>query len=246
MPFYYKEKMDYLNINQMMDRLTRHPLLTDITLETVIDYAVEFIRIVGMPPTFLEKTADIEIDEYRGSLPCDFYQVIQVRGKRHCGHGYPHAFRYSTDSFHMSEHKHEHRHFHHPHGELTYKIQGSVIITSIPKGTIEIAYMAMPIDEDGYPMIPDNSSFIRALELYIKLQWFTMLFDTGKINQQVLQNTQQQYAWAVGQAQTDLIRPTLDQMEALSRMWNKFLPDVTQDHAHGYINQGSAERMRIK
>lgn len=217
-----------------MDRLTRHPLLEDIPFETVVDYAVDFIRIVGTPRSFLEKTAEIEIKDYRGMLPCDYYQVLQVRTiDSEKGMG---AFRYSTDTFHMSNTKPD-------YGGLTYKIQGGCIITSIPKGTIEIAYKAMPIDEEGYPLIPDNSAYSRALEAYIKLQRFTVLFDTGKITPQVLQNTQQQYAWYVGQAQTDLIRPTIDEMEALSNMWNKLLPDTTRDHEHGYLHEGTAEHI---
>lgn len=217
-----------------MDRITRHPLMKDIPFETVIDYAAEFMRIVGIAPSFLEKTAKIEIQSYRGVLPCDYYQVKQVRiidPDKRIG-----AFRYSTDSFHMSNLKPK-------YGGLTYKIQGSCIITSIEKGQIEMAYMALPLDDEGYPLIPDNSAYSRALELYIKLQFFTILFDSGKISQQVLVNTQQQYAWAVGQAQTDMIRPTTDQMEAISNMWNKLLPDSTKDHEYGYLHEGTKEQI---
>lgn len=227
--------MNYTNIKLIMDRLTRHPLLEDIPFETVIDYAVDFIRIVGTPPSFIEKTEKIEIKDYRGYLPCDYYQMIQVRLLNN--ENRTKVFRYSTDSFHMSDEKPK-------RSDLTYKIQGDVIFTSIKDGIIEIAYQAMPIDKDGYPLIPDNSSYSKALELYIKLQWFTMLFDLGKITVQVLNNTQQQYAWAVGQAQTDLIRPTIDQMETISNMWNKLLPDTTRDHKTGYLNEGTQEHYK--
>lgn len=227
--------MNYTNIRLIMDRLTRHPLLKEIPFETVVDYAIDFIRIVGTPKSFLEKTAEVEIKEYRGELPCDFYRMIQVRDlKPHMNNN---AFRASTDSFHMSGHKGV------KHKGLTYKLQGGCIFTTIEKGLIEIAYLAMPIDSEGYPLIPDNSSYSRALENYIKLQWFTVLFDLGKITPQILQNTQQQYSWAVGQAQTDLIIPTIDEMEAISNMWNKLLPDTTNDHSRGYVHEGTQERM---
>ena len=217
-----------------MDRLTRHPLLEDIPFEVVVDYAAEFMKVVGTPPSFLEKTGKIEIDNYRGILPCDYYQVIQVRvidSDHRMG-----AFRHSTDSFHMSTIKPE-------HGGLTYKIQGNCIFTSIENGTIEMSYMAMPLDDEGYPLIPDNSSYSRALELYLKVKWFTIQFETGKINERVLERAERQYAWAVGQAQTDLIRPTIDQMEAISNMWNKLLPDTTRDHEHGYLHEGTEENI---
>jgi hypothetical protein len=37
------------------------------------------MRIVGMPNMFIEKTEELKIEDYRAQLPCDFYQMIQVR-----------------------------------------------------------------------------------------------------------------------------------------------------------------------
>lgn len=148
------------------------------------------------------------------------------------------VFRYSTDSFHMSD----------THGndpDLTYKIQGRVIFTSIKEGAVEIAYHAIATDSDGYPLIPDSSSFTKALELYIKKQHFTILFDLGKIQQGVLQNTQQEYAWAAGQAQSDLIRPSVDEMESITNSLNTLIPRVTE-HRRGFISLGRREILKNK
>lgn len=224
-----------------MDKITRHPLMQDIPFETVIDYAVDFIRLVGTPPSFVDKTAIIDIHNYRGELPCDFYEMIQVRlayDEKHKVENHAPTFRYTTDSFHMSPNK--------PHvSDLTYKLQGNCIFTApLEEGQIEIAYKAMPIDDEGYPMIPDNSAFSRALEMYIKKQWFTIQYDMGKISQAVMAKTDQDYAWAVGQAQTDLIRPTIDQMESISNMWNTLVPRA-QEHKKGFIHTGSKEHIIV-
>ena len=45
-----------------------------------------------------------------------------------------------------------------------------------------MAYRALPVDGEGIPLIPDNSVFYRALEAYVKKNWFTILFDLGKIS----------------------------------------------------------------
>lgn len=95
----------------------------------------------------------------------------------------------------------------------TYKIQGSCLFTNIQKGDIDVAYIGIPVDEEGFPMIVNNSSYLRALELYIKKQWFTILFDMGKIQGPVLQNVQQEYAWAVGDCESEFNRMTVDQAE---------------------------------
>ena len=77
--------------------------------------------------------------------------------------------------------------------------------------------------EDGFPLIIDNGTFARALELYIQKRWFTILFNNGEIDYRVLQNIQQEYGFAVKTAQSDLVRPSVDQMESITRMWNSLI-----------------------
>lgn len=224
----------YIPLQVILDDLLHHPLLQGLTFERVVNYSIEFIRIVGCPRIFEEKTTTIKIENYRGKLPCDFHRMIQVRT---CACGKTTTFRYSTDSFHMSDDKHCNL------PDLTYKIQGQMIFTSIKEGEIEIAYEAINVDEEGYPLIPENSSFIKALELYIKREHFTILFDLGKITPQVYNNTCQQYAWAVGQAQSELVKPSIDQMQAIANSWNTLIPRATS-HATGFVIDGTMERIR--
>lgn len=229
---------DYISIKVVLDNLLNHPLLQDLTLERAVAYTVDFIRIIGMPLIFTEKTAELEIKDYRAALPCDFHEMIQVRTNHEkCGHYVGGVFRYSTDNFHMSDNKHE-------QADLTYKIQGRVIYTSIKGGTIEIAYRSIAVDDEGYPLIPDRSPFINALELYIKKKCFTILFDLGKINQAVYANVQQDYAWAVGQAQSDLVRPSIDQLQSFTNSWNTLVQRTTE-HSHGFKNNGTQERIKL-
>lgn len=227
-------------INNIMSRVTKHPLMQDISLDMVIDYIMDFITIAGVPLSFEEKTAVINIKEYRGELPCDFYEMIQVRLSPSHSNSWDKntvAFRYTTDSFHLSDDKPE-------TSDLTYKIQGNIIFTSpLREGPIEIAYKAIPMDEDGYPALPDNNTYLRALEAYIKKQWFTIQFDMGKINQQAMQKADQDYAWAVGACQSSLIVPSIDQLQSITNMWNTLIPRHNH-HREGFINMGSQEHLR--
>lgn len=219
----------YISVKQIMDRIMQHPLMQDISLEQVIDMTISFMRIVGVPKMFTEKVVYLDVDRYRAKLPCDYYKIIQVR--------FPNgpALIHSTDSFFMSGKG---------GNQFTYKIQGNIIYTSIEKGELEIAYLSIPTDNEGYPLLPDNSSFTRALELYIKKQWFTILFDLGKISPAVLQNTQQEYAWAVGDCQTEFNRMSIDEMEAFSNSWRTM---ILRDHQHasGFANNGVRQILKV-
>ena len=226
----------YTNIRLILDKIMRHPLMRDLSLETAVDYTVDFMRIVGVPSMFMEKTEVVEVKNYRAKLPCDYYQMIQVRKINGP------AFRYSSDSFHMSECKDNNKR---DLADLTYKIQGNLIYTSIEEGEIELSYEAIATDSEGYPLLPDNSSFTRALELYIKKQWFTILFDLGKINPNVLQNVQQEYAWAVGDCQTEFNRLSIDKAESFYNSWRTLLLRDTE-HRTGFLNNGTKERLKLQ
>lgn len=228
----------YISIKEVLDNILDHPMLKDVSFERAVNYTVHFMRIVGCPRMFEEKTALVEIENYRGMIPCDFNDIIQVRTHSSCDRKNYGVFRHTTDSFHMSDNKQD-------SFDLTYKIQGNVIFTSIKEGTIEIAYNAFAVDSDGYPMIPDNSSFISALELYIKKKHFNILFDTGKISQAIYNQVCQDYAWAVGQAQSDLIRPTLDQMQSITNSLNTLVPRMSE-HRSGFVNHGSTEIIKLQ
>lgn len=236
-----------VNIRVIADRITRHPLLRDIPFETILDYTIDFIRIVGCPKLFMERTQVLHVHKWAALLPCDYVSMIQVRTAkevdgiepRHRSHV---AYRYASDSFHMSEHKPGIGRY---GTDLTYKIQGSVIFTSTEDTDIEIAYHAIATDGEGYPLLPDNSSFLRALEAYVKKQHFTILFDLGKLQPAILQNAQQEYAWAVGDCETEFHRLSLDKAESLFNSWRTLLIR-DNEHRSGFINNGAKEYITLQ
>lgn len=222
------------NIRRILDRVMRHPMLRDIPFETAVEYTVDFISLMGTPAIYSEKTAIVEIEDWRGQLPCDFHQMIQVRAADTCKHI---TYRESGHSFHMSPNKPINS------GEYTYKLQNSVIFTSTKNTDLEIAYRAFAVDDEGYPLLPDNTSFLRGLENYIKLQWFTIKFDMGEIPQQVMMNTQQEYAWAAGDAQSEFSRLDLDKAETLFNSFKTLLPR-NNEHWKAFFTNGSKEIWR--
>ena len=225
----------FINIRIILDKILRHPLMRDLTLETAVDYSIDFMRIVGTPSIFEEKTEILEVQEYRAQLPCDYYQMNQVRV---ITNGDSCMMRYAGDTFHMSDMKPD-------YPDMTYKIQGGIIFTSIENGWIEISYQAIATDSDGYPVIPDNSSFTRALELYIKKAQFTILFDLGKISSAVLANVQQEYAWAVGDCQVEFNRLSLDKAESFYNSWRTLIMRDTE-HNKGFVLNGTKERLKLQ
>ena len=223
--------MNYIPIQQILDDLLDDELMQGLSLERAVKYTVEFIKIVGMPPIFEHKIVKVPIHNYRGELPCDFYEVVQVKD--------PKGFAYISSEGNFSNANKES-----DYPAFTYIIKGDVIFTSTKDVDVEVAYRAIKVDDNGHPLIPDNGTFPRALELYIQKRYFTKLFNSGKLAAAVLQNVQQEYAFCVGQAQSDLIKPNADQMESIKNMWNTLIPKIYK-HADGFKSINSPELLDI-
>lgn len=48
-----------------------------------------------------------------------------------------------------------------------YDIRGNYLQTSFESGFVRVHYLSVPVDKEGYPLIPDNENFKQAIEWHI-------------------------------------------------------------------------------
>ena len=222
-----KENNNYVNIRELLARVTKHSMLKTIDLEEAIRYVVDFISIVGCPTFYLDKEVDITIEDYRGLMPCDLVSIVQVKDKNtgFCLHSMTDSFTPKEDTFNK---------------EPTFKTQGNVILTSFRTGEITISYKALPVDETGIPLLIDNANFLKALELYIKKERFSDLYDEGKIREGVMIKAERDYAWAVAQCEKEFIMPSISELQSITNMWNTLIPRV-REFDSGFTKLGNRQ-----
>lgn len=222
-----KERNNFVNIREVLARVTSHPMLKNVDLEQAIRYTVDFISIVGCPTLYLDKEVDIPIEDYRGLMPCDLVSIVQVKDKKtgFCMHS-------MTDTFNPREYNF--------HTEPTFKTQGNVILTSFRTGEVTISYKALPVDETGIPLLIDNANFLKALELYIKKEKFSDLYDEGKIRDGIMGKAETDYAWAVAQCEKEFVMPSISELQSITNMWNTLIPRVTE-FDNGFTELGNRE-----
>ena len=202
--------IQYTNIRVILDELTQHELLQDLTLEQVVGYTIKFNGLFNITQLYKEKQAITEVKDTKDNV----------------------SLRYISGTF-----------FRPNSYERAFKTQGNFIFTTFKEGKLEIAYNAVPVDEEGYPMILDNEKYKNALCLFIKVDRFTKYFDTGKISQAVLQNTQQEYAWAAGQLSNELKMPSYSEMENISNAHNQLL-QKTHEFEKSFETLGLSEHYK--
>lgn len=232
-------EISYVNIREVLSRILRHPLLKNVTLEQVIQHTTDFIGVFGMPRLYQDKEEVLHIEDFRAKLPCDLISINQIK---ECNTDT--CLRSMTDNF-MPREQHDVIIGSKLPKELSFKTQGQVLYVSFKTGDVSVSYKALPVDKDGFPLLIDNSVFLKTLEFYIKKEEFEILFDEGKISPAVLQNTQQRYAWLAGQLQSEFTIPSQSEMESISRMWNT-LVQRTSEFNNGFSSLGNKEYIKLQ
>lgn len=252
----------YKSIKDLMSRLSRNPLLNDLNESDIASYIADTIKFIQAPMAYLEKVAEINIEDYRGELPCDIIYIQQTQKfKEALNEGVPESkynrmygylpMRYATDHFHTALHANnspdlQKNGYTEMDYDLTYKIQNNYIYTSFREGKVRMSYRGLALDDEGYPMIPDNIAVEKAIENNVKYEYYTILWELGKISDKVYQKVSQERDWYIGSANTKMQLQNIDQAESMKAALTRTILKPLQ-HGSGfkdlgaqeYLNQGS-------
>ena len=123
--------------------------------------------------------------------------------------------------------------------EDTYIVDCDYIKTSFSSGKICISYMAFPIDEDCYPLVPDDISFSEAMFWYIykKILLAKPDFKNNGIDYSF---AEQQWKYYCTQARNAANYPDIDRYESFMNQWVRLIPDINK-HDVGFENLNTRE-----
>ena len=118
-----------------------------------------------------------------------------------------------------------------------YFIKPGWLVTNKNKGYIKLAYKAIAVDERGYPLIPDLTSYQEAIYWYVVMKLSFPKFMEGtlsgkgtkysaKYSQSSYYFIQQQWNFYRNQAYAEAMMPTADEMESIKNSWHQLIPDM--------------------
>ena len=110
----------------------------------------------------------------------------------------------------------------------TYIINCGMIQTSFEKGYVCISYMAFPVDEECYPMVPDDISYREAMFWYIykKLLLQGEQFPNPRIQYEFAEMQWQRYCT---QARNAANYPDIDRYQSFMDQWVRLAPNMNRD-----------------
>ena len=113
-----------------------------------------------------------------------------------------------------------------------YFIKPGWLVTNKSKGFIKLAYKAIAVDERGYPLIPDLTSYQEAIYWYVVMKlsfskWMKGTLGGKGVNagQNMYTYIQQQWNFYRNQAYAEAMMPTADDMRGIQNEWNRLVPE---------------------
>ena len=244
----------------------------ELSYNDLIEWSIECLELIYHPDQFQRKITghvdnpDLDITNYKVKIPCDLVHLVAVRVD-----GFPALP--STNSFHQlmdgsccgtEEFASELSNGTFVDGfgntfvtnlgtssnstPLTYELNNDWLTLSVKTGEVCLAYLAHPTDCDGFPMIPDNVSYKRAITTYLTMKldyikWRQSPSDQGLRN--LYDHSEQQYNWYVGQAQNAAKLPDINKMESLKNQMVRLKPMMNQ-WSSSFANLSVPELRRLR
>ena len=109
----------------------------------------------------------------------------------------------------------------------SYIIDCDYIKTSFATGKVCLSYMAFPVDDDCFPLIPDDISYKEAMFWYIFKQLLLGGWDkpTNKIDYNF---ADQRWRYYCTQARNAATFPDIDRMESFMNQWVRLIPNLNR------------------
>ena len=284
----------YVGLNEVLERVYRdYGFEEDLDWNDAIVWAADALDLIGAPRAYMPRVTDgstdlgnsnpIQITNYRGDLPCDFHQHVQLRE-----YNTKIPMIHNSDSFHAggkptecgtetsctnacttngvdevpstdpADNTNCNPFFNFNQNptanasipvssdvdcwkELSYTINGGKIFTSFKEGSVEMAYWAVPTDEQGLPLIPANKRFVEAVKNYLAHRISFKLDIQGRMPAGKADKLEQEWLFFCASAASAARMPSLDQMESLKNQWLRTIPNINE-HSQGFSFLNEEER----
>lgn len=150
-------------IDKIIRDVGRGKLTTD-QIAQIPEWLFEVVQDLGSINSLEHATKKIYVKDYKSKLPCGFQQMISVyndKGRlRMTGNNTLSKYDDIKESY-----THD-----------TYLINLNYIHTTIEEGELTIDYLEIPSDEEGYPLIPDDSMYKECLYYYVIMKLISQGF----------------------------------------------------------------------
>lgn len=216
----------------------------ELPIINLVEWSAEALNMIGAYSQFEEISDCLEIVAGKAKLPCNFYKLVSINYK-----GYPihwatntSASNYQCDGCKIPVCLNN-------MCEFTFYINDSFLITNIEKHNefpqnVCMVYLGMPVDDEGFPMIPDDVYYMKAISAFITMMLDRQDWRKGKTTDKVYQESKAEWEFYVNSARASANMPNSAQLERLKNVWVRLMP-LTNEYSRSFVNLGKQERRNV-
>jgi len=235
----------YVSINTVIAKLYRDLGINEEVPEVnIIEWCAEALNLIGAYSQYEEISDCIDLTAGKAKLPCEFYKLVSINFK-----GRPVYWATNTNASNYQCENCQIPVCSSDICEYTFYLNDSYIVTNIGLAdntdqSICIVYLGMPVDEKGYPMIPDDVYYMKALVAFVTMMLDRQDWRKGKITDKVYQESKAEWEFYVNSARGAANMPNSAQLERLKNVWRRLMP-LTNEYDRSFINLGKKERRNV-
>lgn len=211
-----------VSVKRVISKLYRDLRLTDSRyVSDMIEWSGEAMEFIGTFPSLHQKQVPLEVTNHQARIPGDLAQIEMVAVfDSTCKTLTP--LRYNSKSFPQRIHaaNSPNRRSQHKNG---YIVNYNYIETDIEEGKLALAYLAYPVDCDGFPMVVDDAPYQEALKWWI----VTRMIEGGWKHPAGLGYADAESRWLkyCSQARQKLKMPNIAEYQHFLENWVNLVPD---------------------
>lgn len=219
----------WISCKRSIDRVYQDAGL-EVNISDAIEWVGDVLDFVGQPLLLKNIVTNGVTDEdgithppipivaYRASIPTDLHKVIGVLDYETKKSLYE-----ITDSFFKSYGSQD---FPNLLQEGSYTVNNNYFFTGYESGYLEVSYSAYALDNEGFPLIPDNTRLVRAITSYIIERLDYRLLRSGRITPNLYNESYKKYCFDIGSAYNAVNIPSVDGMESWKRARIQLIPRI--------------------
>lgn len=211
---------------------------TELNESDIIEWLAESLAMIGSYPQLLEKPDILTVSNHKVKLPCDFVYLkdITFNGRPLSWSSLSAANNYQCEECNKV-----------PTccTDYNFYISDGYINTSLSEGDLCIVYLSIPVDEDGFPLVPDDVYFDKALKAYVTYMFDKIQFRRGAIPEAVYKESKQDWLFYVNSARGSAYMPDSAKMDKLSKIWVRLIPKQ-HEYSNSFRNLENHERRNLR
>ena len=211
---------------------------TELNQSNIIEWVGEAMSMIGAYSQYRNVSANLTISNYRVALPCDFVYLIDISSNSK-------PMSYQNKSMLSNYLCPDCNTVPHCCTSETFYIHDGWLNTSFETGEICIIYQAVMVDDEGFPMVPDNVYFDKALASYCTYMLDRIAYRKGKLPEKIMRDSERDWYFYVNSARGSANQPSLAELENLKNLWVRLMPLQNEYKSH-FSNINNQERKNLQ